>query len=143
MTDDATRETITALATEIVGQVEPENIFVVEDSADALPEDLLRADAQDEGRFMGGGDASVFAALVIPFLMGFVGRVAEDVAKDQAKKIFARLLDKVVKRKATAAADTAKLKSDIYGAIAKSRFSRQQRDTLVAGFEKLFAKLPD
>ncbi|HEV2603427.1 MAG TPA: hypothetical protein VGU24_07185 [Microvirga sp.] len=135
-----TQETVKDWATAIVAEIEPDDIFVVEDGFKATPEDWHRADAQDEGRFVDGVEVSTFAAMVVPFLLGFFGDVAKDVVKDVAKKAVGALLDRFLKREATSD-ETARLQGEIDVAIAKSRFTAEQKRTLRDGFEALFAKL--
>ena len=96
------REQVKEWAIAIVNEVEPEDVFVVQDGYDALVEEWHRADAQDEGRLIGGAEVATFAAMVVPFLLGFFGDVAKDVVKDQAKKLVGGLLDRILKRRATA-----------------------------------------
>jgi hypothetical protein len=138
--EELDRDTLKRWATSIVVQVEPEDLFVVEDGFKALPEDWHRAVVQDEGKFVGGADLATFAAMVVPFLLGFFGDVMKDVVKDQAKKAVGALLDRVLKRKATAD-EAERLRDEINAAVGNSRFSRAQKATLRAGFEKMFAKL--
>ena len=137
------RETLKRLATGIVAQVEPDDTFVIEDNFDALITDWHHAVSQDEGRFIGGAEIATFAAALIPFLLTFLGDVAKDVVKDQAKKAAGGLLDKLLRRQASA--DEAQhLRTEIEVAIAKSKVAREQKDVLNAGFDILFSKLkPD
>lgn len=134
------RDTLKRLATDIVTQVEPDDVFVVEDNFDALITDWHRAVSQDEGRFIGGAEIATFAAAVVPFLLTFLGDVAKDVVKDQAKKAAGALLDKLLKRQ-TSAEEATRLRTEIEVAIAKSKVSREQKDVLNAGFDVLFSKL--
>lgn len=134
------RDTLKRLATDIVAQVEPDDVFVVEDNFDALITDWHRAVSQDEGRFIGGVQIATFAAAVVPFLLTFLGDVAKDVIKDQAKKAAGTLLDKLLKRQASADEAT-RLRTEIEVAIAKSTVAREQKDVLNAGFDVLFSKL--
>jgi hypothetical protein len=138
--EDIGRDKVKAWAVGIVAEVEPEDTFVVEDGFDALANDWHRAASQDEGRFIGGPELATFAAMVTPFLFGFFGDVLKDVVKDQAKKSFGSLLDRVLKRNASAD-ETEKLRHQIAAAVDKSRFSASQKAILRAGFEKMFAKL--
>lgn len=124
----------------IVNEVQPEDIFVVEDGYEALVEEWYRADAQDEGRLVGGAEVATFAGMIVPFLLGFFGDVAKDTAKDQAKKAIGGLLDRVLKRRATTD-DAEGLRREIGTAIEKSRFSPAEKAKLHAGFAKMFAKL--
>ena len=134
------RETLKQWATDIVTLVEPDDVFVVEDNFDALITDWHRAVSQDEGRFIGGAEVATFAAVVVPFLLTFLGDVAKDVVKDQAKKAAGTLMDKLLHRKASAD-EAARLKTEIEVAIAKSKVTREQKDVLNAGFNALFGKL--
>lgn len=134
------RDTLKQLATDIVTQVEPDDVFVVDDNFDALIADWHRAVSQDEGRFIGGAEIATFAAAVVPFLLTFLGDVAKDVVKDQAKKAAGALLDKLLKRQASADEAT-RLRTEIEVAIAKSKVAREQKDVLNAGFDVLFSKL--
>ncbi|WP_043352593.1 hypothetical protein [Methylobacterium sp. B1] len=124
----------------IVTEVEPEDVFVVDEIFDIAPEDWHRADSQDEGRFDGGAAASTFATVVVPFLLGFFGDVVKDVVKDAAKEAIAPLLDRFLKRKATGDEAT-RLKEAFDREIAKSRFNAEEKNTLREGFETLFAKV--
>lgn len=137
---DIDREQVKAWALAIVGEVEPADVFIVEDGFDALVDEWHRADAQDEGRFIGIDDAATFTALVVPFLLGFFGDIAKDVVKDQVKKAVGDLLDGMLKRRATAS-DAEKLRNEITAAISKSRFSLAEKTKLQAGFDKMFVKL--
>jgi hypothetical protein len=56
---EVTRENLKKWAIAIVTEVEPDDAFVVEDGFDALVEEWHRADAQDEGRFIGGVKTAV------------------------------------------------------------------------------------
>lgn len=134
------RDMLKRLATDIVTQVEPEDVFVIEDNFDALITDWHRALSQDEGRFIGGPEIATFAAAVIPFLLTFLGDVAKDVVKDQTKKAAGALLDKLLKQQASANEAT-RLRTEIEVAIAKSKVAREQKDVLNAGFDVLFSKL--
>lgn len=134
------RDTLKQLATDIVTQVEPDDVFVIEDTFDALITDWHRAVSQDEGRFIGGTEIATFAAAVVPFLLTFLGDVAKDVVKDQAKKAAGALLDKLLKRQASADEAT-RLRTEIEVAIAKSKVTREQKNVLNAGFDILFGKL--
>lgn len=134
------RDTLKRLATGIVAQVEPDDVFVVEDNFDALITDWHHAVSQDEGRFIGGAEIATFAAAVVPFLLTFLGDVAKDVVKDQAKKAASTLLDKLLRRQASADEAT-RLRTDIEVAIAKSKITREQKNVLNAGFDILFGKL--
>lgn len=134
------QEALKRLATEIVTQVEPDDVFVVEDNFDAMITDWHRAVSQDEGRFIGGAEIATFAAAVVPFLLTFLGDVAKDVIKDQAKKAAGPLLDKLLKRRASAD-EAQRLRTEIEVAIAKSKVAREQKDVLNAGFDILFSKL--
>jgi hypothetical protein len=134
------RERVKEWAIAIVNEVEPEDVFVVQDGYDALVEEWHRADAQDEGRLIGGADVATFAAMVVPFLLGFFGDVAKDVVKDQAKKQVGGFLDRILKRRATTD-DAEALRTEINAAIGKSRFSPAEKAKLQAGFAKMFSKL--
>lgn len=134
------REQVKEWAVAIVNEVEPEDVFVVQDGYDALVEEWHRADAQDEGRLIGGAEVATFAAMVVPFLLGFFGDVAKDVVKDQAKKVVGGLLDRILKRRATTD-DAEALRTEINAAIGKSRFSPAEKAKLQAGFAQMFAKL--
>lgn len=138
--EEIDRETVKSWAVAIVGQVEPDDTFVVEDGFDALANDWHKAASQDEGRFIGGAEFATFAAMVTPFLLGLFGDVVKDVVKDQAKKAFGSLLGRVLKRDASAE-ETEKLRREVAAAVDKSRFNAAQKATLRAGFEKMFAKL--
>lgn len=124
----------------IVKEVEPDDAFVVEDGYDGLVDAWHRADAQDEGRLVGGIDAATFAAMVVPFLLGFFGDVAKDVVKDQVKTVVGDLLDRVLKRRATRG-DAEALGVAVEAAIAKSRFSPVEKARLRTGFDRMLAKL--
>jgi hypothetical protein len=137
---DINREQVKEWAIAIVNEVEPGDIFVVQDGYDALIEEWHRADAQDEGRLIGGAEEATLAAMVVPFLLGFFGDVAKDVVKDQAKKLVGGLLDRILKRRASAD-DAEALRTEINTAIGKARFSRAEKAKLQAGFAKMFAKL--
>lgn len=134
------RENLKKWALAIVTEVEPDDAFVVEDGFDALVEEWHRADAQDEGRFIGGAEIATFAAMVAPFLLAFFGDVAKDVVKDRAKTAVGSLLDRLLDRRATKD-DMESLRKDITAAINKSRFSSAEKAKLEAGFAKLFAKV--
>ncbi|MGJ7484490.1 hypothetical protein ACSFA2_04500 [Variovorax sp. LT2P21] len=134
------QESLKRLSTDIVTLVEPDDVFVVEDNFDAMITDWHRAVSQDEGRFIGGAEIATFAAAVVPFLLTFLGDVAKDVIKDQAKKAAGTLLDKLLKRQASADEAT-HLRTEIEVAIAKSKVAREQKDVLNAGFDVLFSKL--
>jgi hypothetical protein len=134
------REQVKEWAVAIVNEVEPEDVFVVQDGYDALVEEWHRADAQDEGRLIGGADVATFAAIVVPFLLGLFGDVAKDVVKDQAKRLVGGLLDRILKRRATAE-DVEALRAEINTAIGNSRFSPAEKLKLQTGFAKMFAKL--
>ena len=137
---DIDREQVKEWAIAIVSEVEPEDVFVVEDGYDALVEEWHRADAQDEGRLIGGPEVATFAAMVVPFLLGFFGDVAKDVVKDQVKMAIGGLLDGILKRRA-GTGDAEKLRNEITTAIGKSRFSLAEKAKLQAGFDKMFVKL--
>ena len=134
------RDSLKTFAIDIVAQVEPDDVFVIEDNLDALINDWHRAVSQDEGRFIGGAEIATFAAAVVPFLLTFLGDVAKDVIKDQAKKAAGSLIDKLLKRQASADEAT-RLRTEIEVAIAKSKVAREQKDVLNAGFDILFDKL--
>lgn len=134
------QESLKRISTDIVTLVEPDDVFVVKDNFDAMITDWHRAVSQDEGRFIGGAEIATFAAAVVPFLLTFLGDVAKDVIKDQAKKAAGTLLDKLLKRQASADEAT-RLRMEIEVAIAKSKVARQQKDVLNAGFDVLFSKL--
>jgi hypothetical protein len=124
----------------IVSEVDPEDKFVVEDNFDALIDNWDAAQAQDEGRFVGGPEVAAFAGIVGPFLLGFFSDVAKDAVKDQTKKLVGKLLDKLLARNASA--DEAKqLHDDFEEAIAESRFPEAQKAVLRKGFEALISKL--
>lgn len=134
------REQVKEWAIAIVNEVEPADVFVVEDGYDALVEEWHRADSQDEGRFIGAGEVATFAAVVVPFLLGFFGDVAKDVVKDQVKQAAGDLLDRILKRRA-APGDAEKLRTEITAAIGKSRFSLEEKVKLQAGFDRMLVKL--
>lgn len=134
------REQVKDWAIAIVNEVEPEDVFVVEDGYDALVEDWHAADAQDEGRLIGGAEVATFAAMVAPFLLAFFGDVAKDVVEDQAKTMIGGLLERVLRRRATVD-DADALRTEINAAIGKSRFSPAEKAKLQAGFAKMFANL--
>jgi len=138
--NDIDRDTVKTWAIQIVAEVEPEDTFVIEQGFDALASDWHKASSQDEGRFIGGPELATFAALVTPFLLGLLGDVVKDVVKDQAKKATGSLLDRVLKRNASAD-ETEKLRRQVTAAVDKSRFNAAQKATLRSGFEKMFAKL--
>jgi hypothetical protein len=138
--EEINRDTVKGWAIEIVGQVAPDDTFVVEDGFDALADDWHKAVSQDEGRFIGGAEVATFAAMVTPFLLGLFGDVVKDVVKDQTKKAFGSLLDRVLKRNASVG-EIEKLRRDIAAAVDKSRFNAAQKAKLRAGFETMFAKL--
>lgn len=140
MTEQIDRQKLKHWARDMVAQVEPDDVFVVEEGFDSLLEAWHAAVAQDEGRFAGGAEAATFAGIIVPFLFGFFGDVAKDVVKDQAKKAVGKLIDKLLDRKASDD-DASRLRDEIEAAISKSRFSTQQKETLRAGFGNLFAKL--
>src|SRR5687768_5688879 len=119
--DEINRDIVKGWAIAIVGWVEPDDVFVVEDGFDVLADDWHKARSQDEGRFIGGPEVATFAAMVAPFLLGFFGDVAKDVVKDQAKKAFGSLLDRVLKRNAESD-DIEKLRQEIGAAVDRSRF---------------------
>jgi hypothetical protein len=137
---DINREQLKAWAIAIVSELEPADVFVVEDGYDALVEDWHRADAQDEGRLIGGAEIATFAGMIVPFLLGFFGDVAKDVVKDQAKKLVGELLDRVLKRHATKD-DAETLRVEISAAIGKSRFSPAEKAKLQIGFARMLTKL--
>jgi hypothetical protein len=134
------RENLKKWALAIVTEVEPDDVFVVEDGFDALVEEWQRAGAQDEGRFIGGAEVATFAAMVAPFLLAFFGDVAKDVVKDRVKTTVGSLLDRVLDRRATKD-DVEVLRKDITAAINKSRFSSAEKAKLEAGFAKLFTRV--
>lgn len=134
------RDLLKQRAVDIVAQVEPDDVFVVEDNFDALVDDWYRAVSQDEGRFIGGVEVATFAAAVVPFLLTFLGDVAKDVVKDQAKKAAGTLLDKLLRRQASTD-EAARLQAELEVAIAKSKVTREQKDILRSGFDVLFEKL--
>lgn len=134
------RENLKKWALAIVAEVEPGDAFVVEDGFDALVEEWHRADAQDEGRLIGGAEIATFAAMVAPFLLAFFGDVAKDVVKDRAKTAVGSLLDRLLDRRATRD-DVESLRKDITAAINKSRFSSAEKAKLEAGFAQLYAKV--
>ncbi|MEE7505123.1 hypothetical protein MMR14E_18775 [Methylobacterium mesophilicum] len=123
-----------------MSEVEPDKVFVVDETFGIAPEDWHRADSQDEGRFDGGAAASDFATVVVPFMLGFFGDVVKDVVKDAAKEAIAPLLDRLLKRKATGG-EAARLKEAFDAEIAKSRFNPEEKKALREGFETLFAKV--
>jgi hypothetical protein len=124
----------------MVAEVEPDDTFVVEDNFDGLVNDWHIARAQNEGRFVDTADVATFAGAIVPFLLVFFGDVAKDVVKDQAKKAAGALLEKLLAGK-TNRDEAARLSSEIEAAIAESGFSKEQKETLRAGFRKLFAKV--
>jgi len=124
----------------VVSEVEPDDVFVVDETFDIAPEDWHQADSQDEGRFDGGAAASTFATVVVPFMLGFFGDVVKDVVKDAAKEAIAPLLDRFLKREATGD-EAARLKEAFDAEIAKSRFNPEEKRTLREGFESLFSKV--
>jgi hypothetical protein len=134
------RENLKKWALAIVTEVEPDDVFVVEDGFDALVEEWHRASAQDEGRFIGGAEVATFAAMVAPFLLAFFGDVAKEVVKDKVKTTVGSLLDRVLNRRATKD-DVEVLRKDITAAINKSRFSSAEKAKLEAGFAKLFTRV--
>ncbi len=134
------REVLKQLAADIVARVEPDDVFVIEDNFDALLADWDRAVSQDEGRFVGGAEVATFAAAIVPFLLVFLGEVARDVAKEQAKRASGALLDKLLRRNASAE-EAGRLRTEIEVAIAKSKVSREQKEVLNAGFDILFSKV--
>lgn len=138
--DEISKDDMRRWAVELVTIVEPDDVFVVEDGFDDIVANWHKARPQDEGKFIGGAEIASFAALVIPFLLGFFGDVAKDVIKDQAKKATGALVEKVLGKKATGDEST-RLKSEIELAIAKSKFSSDQKAVLTSGFGKLFAKV--
>jgi hypothetical protein len=138
--DVITRDTLKRWSTAIVAQVEPDDVFVVEDVFKASLKDWREAVAQDEGRFWGGAELSTFAAVVGPFLLAFFGDVIKDVVKDGAKKAVGALLDRVLKREAKAD-EAARLRGEINAAIDKSRFTAEQKKTLRDGFQTFFNKV--
>ena len=120
------RDTLKQRATDIVTLVEPDDAFVVEDNFDALITDWHRAVSQDEGRFIGGAEIATFAAAVVPFLLTFLGDVAKDVIKDQAKKAAGVLLDKLLKRQASAD-EAARLRTEIESRSPRARWHVSRR----------------
>ncbi|MCA1494597.1 hypothetical protein I6F11_27325 [Ensifer sp. NBAIM29] len=126
------------MAQQIVAIVEPMDAFVVEEGFDDIVENWDKALPQDEGRFIGGAELASFAALVVPFLLGFFGDVAKDVIKDQAKRATAALITKLLAKKSTVD-EAGRLKSEIDAAITKSGFSAEQKTALANGFGTLFA----
>lgn len=131
------RNELKDLAYQIITIVEPADAFVIEEGFDDIVENWHHARPQDEGRFIGGAELASFAALVVPFLLGFLGDVAKDVIKDQAKRGTAALMQKLFAKKATSD-EAGRLKSEIEGAIAKSGFSTEQKTALTDGFGTLF-----
>jgi hypothetical protein len=127
-------------AVEIVDEVSPEDSFVVEQGFDAIATNWYRADTHDEGRFIGAAELGTFAALVVPFLIGFIGDVVKDVIKDAAKKALGAELDKLLKRK-TSPEESQRLKAEVLAAIDKSRFTTGDKATLRTGFDVLFARV--
>lgn len=134
------KETLKRLATNIVAQVEPDDIFVVEENFNAIIADWDHAASLDEGRFVGGAEVATFAAAIVPFLLAFLRDVAKDLVKDQAKKISSSLLDKFLRHEANED-EVERLRSEIDVAIAKSKTSREQKDVLNKGFARLFSKI--
>lgn len=123
------REQVKEWAIAIVNEVEPEDVFLVEDGYDALVEEWHRAETQDEGRLIGGPEVATFAAMAVPFLLGFFRDVAKDVVKDQVKTAVGGLLDRILKRRATAD-DAETLRTEINTAIGKGRFSSAEKAEL-------------
>lgn len=138
--DEISKYDMRRWAVELVTIVEPDDVFVVQDGFDDIAANWHKARPQDEGRFIGGAEIASFAALVIPFLLGFFGDVAKDVIKDQAKKATGALIEKVLGKKSTGD-ERALLKSEIELEIARSKFSPDQKAVLINGFSDLFAKL--
>jgi hypothetical protein len=132
----------------IVEQVEPDDVFVVEDGFDAMVDAWNKASAQDEGRFGGVEGLATFAAIITPFLVGlfedyikdFAKDVAKDLAKDQAKKRLTALIDRLLGRKSESDEGN-DIRTDIDVAIAKSKFSPKQKEILMRGFEKLLGNV--
>jgi hypothetical protein len=124
----------------IVSEVSPEDVFVVEDGFDELMENWTSSQSQDEGRFIGGHEIAHFAAIVGPFLLGFLTDVTKDVAKDQAKKLVERALGKLRTRQATTE-DRAELTRELKAAVARARYSDAQKKVLLEGFDKLVRKV--
>jgi hypothetical protein len=135
------KERYMRLAVAIVELVEPDDVFVVEESFDAIAADWNRAASQDEGRFTRGAEVATFAAAVIPFLLTFLADVAKDIAKDYTKKISAALLEKLLARR-IGSDDAGLLRHQIDVAIAASSLPAPQKQVLSEGFTKLFDELP-
>lgn len=138
--EGASTSDIKRWAVGIVAEVSPEDTFVVEEGFDSLASDWDTAVAQDEGRFISGAEIGTFAALIVPFLMGFFGDLAKDVVKDAAKRAIGPQIDRLLGRKADAE-DVRRLKGEVKTAIEKSRFPAAEKKTLQAGFDSLFAKI--
>jgi hypothetical protein len=137
---DINRDTVKKWATDIVSLVTPDETFVIEDGFDDIAENWDAAVSQDEGRFIGGPEVASFAGVLVPFLLVFLGDVAKDVAKDTAKQVLGALLDKLLSRRASSD-EASRLKEELRSAITSSRFSKTQKNTLLKGFDNLFAKI--
>jgi hypothetical protein len=134
------RATLKRWALAMVTEVEPEDTFVIEDNFDGLVDDWHLAQAQDEGRFVGAAEAATFAGLIVPFLLAFFGDLAKDIVKDQAKKAAGALIEKLMARRANSD-EISRLRGEIEAVVARSRFSKEQKEILLAGFRELFAKV--
>mgnify|MGYP003388426834 CR=1 FL=1 len=128
------------MALAIVAEVEPDDAFAVEENFEALAADWDNAKAQNEGRFVGGEELATFAAVIVPFLVAFVGDVATDLAKERIKRSARTLFEKVLARRGEAR-ELTQLRGQIEAAVHDSRFSKKQKEILRQGFGKLLAKL--
>ncbi len=134
------RDMVKKWAVDIVSQVVPDDTFVIEEGFDEIADEWFHAVSQDEGRFIGGEEVAAFAGVVVPFLLGFFGDIAKDVAKEKARKSFGVLLDKLLNRRASSD-ETSKLKAELFDSITRSRFPDQEKSVLIEGFDELFAKI--
>ncbi len=134
------RNTIRQWATAIVSEVEPADGFIVRDNFDGLASAWSQAKPRDEGRFFGGAEVAPFAALIVPFLLGFVGDVTKGIVTDHAKKAVRKYLDKLLAH-TIGREEADRLAMQINTAIDDSRFSDAEKKMLRDGFDKLFRRV--
>ena len=140
MTNKLDRSTIKRWATDIVAQVEPGDVFVIEENFDGISSAWSKARPTDEGRFFGEAEIPAFAGIIVPFLLGWFGEILKDIAANHAKRTIAMLLDKFVARETTNE-ETKKLRCEIYSAINNSSFPSSHKDVLKEGFDRLLPKI--
>jgi hypothetical protein len=121
------------LCTEIVGRVEPDNAFVVEDNFDALRRYWNRDEPRAEGQLTVPDLVVTFASVMVPFLAGFM----LDVAKDTAKALIVDKLKTVLKSGQKGDEDAKVVLQTIIVQVDASGFSAQEKQALRDGFSKL------